>query len=156
MPCRLRAFPRGESRPCPGSPALRTRAPRARGRGRPFREPEAPPASPRGLSRRLAVLQRSREYAEPLQHFIRVSVDPDRIETSFDRAGRLQPVAGDDEHDAVVRTEVALVDRAAKGAEGNSGGGLAEDACVLGEESHVRAYLLLSDGVDRPSGPAGG
>src|SRR3954471_15072653 len=117
MPCRLRAFPRGESRPCPGSPALRTRALRARVRGRPSREPEAPPASPRGLFRRLAVLQRSREYAEPLQHLIRVSVDPNRIEASLDRAGRLQPIAGDDEHDAVVDAELSHVDRAAKGAE---------------------------------------
>ena len=52
--------------------------------------------------------------------------------------------------------EQLAIDRAAKGAEGDPRRRFAEDACVLGEEPHVRAHLVLRDGMDRATGPVGG
>ena len=44
------------------------------------------------------------------EHSVRVRLDPDRLEPRLDRAGRFQAVARDDEDDAVVLAELALLD----------------------------------------------
>src|SRR5437868_619789 len=65
--------------------------------------------------------------AETVEQRVRVRVDLDRLEQVRDDAGCLQAVAGDEQHDLVVRAELAAGDRRAQRSERHPGRRLAED-----------------------------
>ena len=73
-----------------------------------------------------------------------------------DRRERLQAVAGDEEHNAVVAADLARLDRRPERPERHAGGGLSEDARGPREKRHVLADRVLGHGVDGAAGLARG
>ena len=73
---------------------------------------------------------------------------------SGDEAGRLQPVAGDDQDDAIALADLAATHRFAQRAERDGGRRLAEHAGRLREQRDVLDDLVLGDRMDRAAGRA--
>src|SRR5437870_11840377 len=88
---------------------------------------------------------KSGDGAQLLEQGVRVGVDLDRSEPVGGRPRRLQPVAGDEQDDAVACAKLASTHGGPQSAERHTGSGLAEDAARLCEQRHVRADLVLGD-----------
>ena len=72
-----------------------------------------------------------------------------RLEGAADRVERLQALAGDHQHDALVGVDVAARGELREHGGGDAAGGLGEDAGRLRQQRDALADLLVADGVDR-------
>src|SRR5258708_15752822 len=87
---------------------------------------------------------------EGLQDLVCVRADAGQLEAVGHDAGRLQPVARDEQNDAIGLAELAVRDRSAQRTERDARCGLAEDPRRLGEQRDVVPDLVLADPVHPP------